>query len=83
MRSIPAIPAKIPQLQSSKGVFARFGQYDIRRYCFFYLGYQILKDSRFHLHTGVHYITVHNVSVLNISKNYRSNHGRKNTKASL
>jgi hypothetical protein len=83
MGGVAAFPAHVPQLYGSKAAIAGFREYDIGRHGLFYFGHQIFQDKGFHLHTRVHYITVHNVSVLNISKIYRSNHGEKTLKASL
>jgi hypothetical protein len=64
----PAIAADIPQLYGSKGAFAVVGGDELFCKGLFYLGREIFQDSRFHLHFGVHYITVHNYSVFTFSK---------------
>jgi len=64
----PAIAADIPQLYSSKGACAGFGEGELFCKGLFYLDREIFQDSRFHLHFSVHYITVHNYSILRFLK---------------
>jgi len=64
MAGVSAISADIPQADNTKSPAAILSRkFDIRRYCFPYFRCQLFKEGRFHLHTRVHDITFHNVSV--------------------
>jgi hypothetical protein len=57
----PGVAPEIPQVECAerRSLFG-FSELDIRRYRFVYFRYQSIKDVFFHMHTRVHYITVHN-----------------------